>query len=73
MKSSNNNKYEIVKFKLNELEMDIFVSIEDETVWLSRRDISLLFQKDKTVISRHLKNVLNEDENTRHSVVAKMH
>ena len=71
MKNENNKQYEIVKFKLNDLEMDIYVSIEDETVWLSRRDISLLFQKDKTVISRHLKNVLNEDETTRHSVVAK--
>lgn len=36
MKSSNDNKYEIVKFKLNELEMDIFVSIEEEMVWLTR-------------------------------------
>ena len=71
MKNENNKQYEIVKFKLNDLEMDIFVSIEDETVWLSRCDISILFQKDKTVISRHLKKVLNEDENTRHSVVAK--
>lgn len=72
MKNENNKQYEIVKFKLNDLEMDIFVSIEDETVWLSRRDISLLFQKDKTVISRHLKNVLNEDD-TRHSVVSKIY
>jgi len=71
MKNENNKQYEIVNFKLNDLELNIYVSIEDETVWLSRRDISLLFQKDKTVISRHLKNVLNEDETTRHSVVSK--
>lgn len=71
MNNENDKQYEIVKFKLNDLEMDIFVSIEEETVWLTRRDISLLFQKDKTVISRHLKNVLNEDENTRNLVVSK--
>lgn len=64
MKSSNDNKYEIVKFKLNELEIDIFVSIEDETVWLTQDQISLLFKKSQSAISRHIRNIflINECE-----------
>ena len=46
------------------------VRLDGETVWLSLNQMADLFQRDKSVISRHLKNVFEEGELVRHSVVA---
>lgn len=35
--------------------------MEGETVWLTLNQLAELFQRDKSVISRHIKNVLEED------------
>ncbi|MGO3182673.1 MAG: virulence RhuM family protein [Aequorivita sp.] len=51
--------------------MDVQVKLDKETVWLSLNQISNLFDKDKSVISRHIMNVLKEGELERNSVVAK--
>ena len=51
--------------------MDVQVKFDNETVWLSLNQISELFDKDKSVISRHIKNVFKEGELERNSVVAK--
>ena len=42
-----------------------------ETFWLNLNQISSLFEKDKSVISRHLNNIYNEGELDRNSTVAK--
>jgi hypothetical protein len=47
------------------------VRFEGETFWLSLSQIADLFSKDKSVISRHLKNIYQEGELTRESTVAK--
>lgn len=47
------------------------VRIEDETVWLTLNQMSELFDRDKSVISRHIQNVFKEKELDRNSVVAK--
>jgi prophage maintenance system killer protein len=47
------------------------VRLERETVWLSLQQMSELFGRDKSVISRHLRNVFSEGELERDSVVAK--
>ncbi len=54
-------KYEIIKFTDNELEIDVNVSPEEDTVWLTKEQMSVLFQRDRSVISRHIKNILNEE------------
>lgn len=46
------------------------VRFEGETVWLSLAQMAELFQRDKSVISRHIKNVFEEGELVRESVVA---
>ena len=38
------------------------VRIEDETVWLTQAQMSKLFQKDRTVITRHINNIFKEGE-----------
>ena len=55
-------KYEIVKFVNNNLELEINVSPDEETVWLTKEQMSLLFDRDRTVISRHIKNIFKEGE-----------
>jgi hypothetical protein len=47
------------------------VSLERETTWLSLDQMVGLFERDKSVISRHLRNLFAEGELERRSVVAK--
>ena len=49
----------------------IEVQFEKDTVWLSLNQISELFQRDKSVISRHLSKIFKEEELEKNSVVAK--
>ncbi|SFW38280.1 Fic/DOC family protein [Pseudomonas sp. NFACC19-2] len=49
----------------------ISVTLERETVWLSLQQMAELFARDKSVISRHLRNVFAEGELERQAVVAK--
>jgi hypothetical protein len=46
------------------------VRLQNETVWLSLNHMADLFQRDKSVISRHIKNLFDEGELVRSSVVA---
>ena len=46
------------------------VRLQDDTVWLSLTDMSNLFQRDKSVISRHIRNIFAEGELVRDSVIA---
>ncbi|WP_422330008.1 virulence RhuM family protein [Thiothrix eikelboomii] len=46
------------------------VRLQDETVWLSLTEMSDLFQRDKSVISRHIRNIFAEGELVRDSVIA---
>ena len=48
----------------------IEVHLEQDTVWLSLNQMADLFQRDKSVISRHLKNIFDAGELERNSVVA---
>lgn len=63
-------KNEIILYRQNELQEHIEVRIEDDTVWLNRQQLSLLFERDVKTIGKHIANVLNE-ELAGFSVVAK--
>ncbi len=63
----NKMKNEIVIFENQEVKLE--VNMKDETVWLSLEQMSKLFGRDKSVISRHIKNSLSEETDS--SVVAK--
>jgi len=47
------------------------VRLERETIWLSLNQMALLFDRDKSVISRHLRNVFKEGELQREATAAK--
>ena len=51
--------------------LKIDVRFEVETVWLSLNQLAALFQRDKSVISRHIKNVFDEGELRPEGTVAK--
>lgn len=63
------NKVVIYKSQDNKVEID--VKFENEIAWLSLNQIASLFGRDKSVISRHLKNIFNSKELIRAAVVAK--
>ena len=63
-------KYEVIKFKDDEFEMDVNVSPNEETVWISLNEICLLFDRDKSVISRHIRNIFASNELIENSCVA---
>ena len=65
------SKYDIVKFIDGEFELEVNVSPEEETIWLTLDQIAKLFNRDKSVISRHIKNILFSYELNENSVVAK--
>lgn len=46
------------------------VRLKEETVWLNLDQMAMLFGRDKSVISRHIKNIFTEKELKRKSVVA---
>ena len=47
------------------------VRLENETVWLTQEQMSLLFGRDQSVIARHVNNIFNEGELNKNSVYAK--
>ena len=65
------NKGEIIIYKTNDGNTSIDVKLEEETVWLNLNQMSLLFDRNKSVISRHIRNVYNEKELIYSSTVAK--
>lgn len=52
-------KNEIVLFENQKVKLE--VNVKDETVWLSLEQMTELFDRDKSVISRHIKNVIQEE------------
>ncbi len=62
---------QIVIFQTDDNKVSIDVRFDEETVWLTLDQMASLFDRDKSTISRHIKNVFDEGELSRDSVVAK--
>ena len=61
-------KNEIILFENQGVKLE--VNLKDETVWLNLEQMTELFKRDKSVISRHIKNIFLEEELSKNSVVA---
>ena len=61
----------IIIYQTDDGQTQIDVRLENETVWLTQAQMAALFQKDRTVITRHINNVFNEGELNREEVCAK--
>lgn len=65
------NKGEIVFYQTEDGITKLSVNLQNETVWLSLDQMAELFQRDKSTVSRHIKNIFEEGELNPGSVVAK--
>ena len=61
---------EIILYQPNEI-IRLEVRLEEESVWLSIDDMAKLFDRDKSVIGKHIRNIFKEEELFRDSVWAK--
>ncbi|VAW34143.1 Putative DNA-binding protein in cluster with Type I restriction-modification system [hydrothermal vent metagenome] len=62
---------EIVLYQSEDGSSAIDVQLKDETVWLSRKEMAVLFDRDYKTISKHINNVFKEGELRKNSVVSK--
>ena len=65
------NNNQIIIYQTDDDQTQIDVRLENETVWLTQAQMADLFQKDRTVISRHIRNVFKEGELDESLVCAK--
>jgi len=61
---------QIVIYKNNDGKIECSVNLRDNTLWLSLDQIATVFQKNKSTISRHIKNIFETEELDKDSVVA---
>ena len=61
-------KNEIILFENQGVKLE--VNLKDETVWLNLEQMTELFKRDKSVISRHINNIFKEQELEKNSTVA---
>jgi hypothetical protein len=66
---SNNNDFILYTSQNGDISIDVFLN--DETVWLSQKSIGELFDVDRTVITKHLKNIFDSEELVEIAVCAK--
>ena len=62
MKNEIANKGEIILYRTKDSDITIDVLVENETVWLTQTQMSILFDRDRTVINRHIRNAFDEGE-----------
>jgi hypothetical protein len=62
---------EILLYQTDDGQTTLSVRLEAETVWLNLNQVADLFQRDKSVISRHMGNIFKTGELERESTVAK--
>lgn len=63
---------EIVLYQSEGTNVPVQVRYMNETLWMPQKEIAELFDKDKSTISRHMKNIFEEGELAREAVVAKI-
>ncbi len=55
------NRNEIVIFETEDSQIKLPVTVENDTVWLNRNQMSELFDRDVKTIGKHINNALNEE------------
>jgi len=66
-----NQQSNIIIYQAEDGQTKIQTRLEDETVWLTQEQMAELFQRDRTVISKHIKNIFQEGELDENMVCAK--
>ena len=63
---------EIIKFVNGDLQLDVTVSPDNETVWLTQKQMALLFDRDEKTICKHINNTFKDQEVEKESNTQKM-
>ena len=66
------NKGEVIIYQSSDGQTELEVRLEGDTVWLSQAQMTRLFQRDRTVIGRHIANIYREGELDRDTSCAKI-
>ncbi|MDR0421575.1 MAG: hypothetical protein LBH72_01015, partial [Proteiniphilum sp.] len=65
------NRGEIIIYQTPNGETQLDVRLEGETVWLTQAQMVMLFERDQSVISKHISNIFKEGELDKNAVYAK--
>jgi prophage maintenance system killer protein len=65
------NKGEIIIYQTSDGVANLDVRLENEMIWLTQAQMVILFGRDQSVISKHIRNIFNEKELDKNSVYAK--
>jgi hypothetical protein len=69
---NNDNSSNFILYTSNTGEVKVNVFLENETIWLTQKSISQLFNVNVPAVSKHLKNIFEDGELSENSVVSKM-
>ena len=56
-----NKNYELFKFEDGYFNLDVNVSPNEDTVWLTQAQIAELYERERSVITKHIKNIIIEN------------
>jgi hypothetical protein len=65
-----NPKSELILYQTEDNRTRIEVRLENETVWLTQAQLSDLFQRERSVITKHIRNIFEEGELVEEAVCA---
>jgi len=68
-----NNRSDFIIFKTEDEKISVDVRFEEDTVWLSQEQMATLFERDRTVIVKHIGNIFSEGELDEKSNVQILH
>jgi prophage maintenance system killer protein len=67
------DKFDLVRFTDNDFELNVRTDSENDTVWLTQEEMGLLFDVDRTRITRHINSIIKDGELNKKSNVRKTH
>ena len=65
-------QYDLIKFEDGDFSLDVKVSPNEDTVWLTANQMAILFSRDEKTIRKHINNVFLENEVDKYSNTQKM-
>jgi len=71
MAKKKNEDSQIALYHTKDGKVQVEVNVQNDTVWLTLNQMTVLFERDKSVISRHLRNIFKSGELVQNAVVAK--
>ena len=65
------NKGEVIIYEMPDGQTSIDVKLENDTVWLTQEQMANLFDKSKSTVNEHIKNIYRESELLEHDTMRK--